>query len=315
MIHRLIITTGDVDGIGLEVTYKALLQLSLPKNFQIFIIRSTEKHLQRSAKGIFRKIDKKFQRISTTSIEEALSLAYQKNQIIEILSQKNEALWVKEAAEFCLQKKFSAIVNAPLSKTQIAKAGLKAKGHTDIYKQVCKKKNIYMAFAGKYFNVLLSTDHIPLKQVPNESIKRLPGAIVACQEFLQCLPPSRAQKPVGFLGLNPHAGEQGLLGVEEKQLKLSNPLVPDVAFLKKNWKKFSVFLCHYHDQALIPFKMVHEQNEAAQISLGLPFVRTSVDHGTAKDIFNMNKANPSSMICALKWAFKLTQQREKNKTL
>ena len=116
-------------------------------------------------------------------------------------------------------------------------------------------------------------------------------------------------KKLAVLGLNPHAGEEGLLGTEEHLIKqdlekwknkVEGPLVPDVAFLKKNRQKFFIYICLYHDQGLIPFKMIHER-KSFQSSLGLPFIRTSVSHGTAKDIFGKNKAEAESMKQALLW--------------
>ena len=120
----------------------------------------------------------------------------------------------------------------------------------------------------------------------------------------------RADKKIGVLGLNPHAGEEGLLGDEDIALKkrlnkweglVEGPLVPDVAFFKENWPRFFMYICMYHDQGLIPFKMIHHR-KSFQLSLGLPFMRVSVSHGTAKDIYGQNKADPESMKRALLWA-------------
>jgi 4-hydroxythreonine-4-phosphate dehydrogenase len=123
--------------------------------------------------------------------------------------------------------------------------------------------------------------------------------------------------PIGLLGLNPHAGDSGLIGQEEqtviskamKQLfelgiPVVGPLVPDAAFQKENWGKYSTFVACYHDQGLIPFKSIHGFDSGVHLTLGLSLKRTSVDHGTAKDIFGKNKANPGSMVSALRWAIK-----------
>ena len=120
-------------------------------------------------------------------------------------------------------------------------------------------------------------------------------------------------KKIAVLGLNPHAGEGGLIGNLEKTLfarlpkGVVGPLVPDAAFLKKNWPLYSIFVCLYHDQGLIPFKMQHGQDSGAHLTLGLAFVRTSVDHGTAVDIFNKNVANPNSMLEAIKLNIQLIE--------
>jgi 4-hydroxy-L-threonine phosphate dehydrogenase PdxA len=123
-----------------------------------------------------------------------------------------------------------------------------------------------------------------------------------------------------LLGLNPHAGEKGIIGSEEGQvfshalssvraagMKVFGPLSPDAAFMKENWKQYSLYVCCYHDQGLIPFKMIHGQDDGVHVTVGLPFIRTSVDHGTAKDIFGKNRANPQSMLAAIKLAADFAQ--------
>jgi 4-hydroxythreonine-4-phosphate dehydrogenase len=169
-----------------------------------------------------------------------------------------------------------------------------------------------MAFIGNHFNVLLATDHVALSKVEKSLIRSdLKSALSASLALKDLL---KSKKPIGLLGLNPHAGERGIIGhFELKYLKnLSNknfngPLVPDAAFLKKNWSKYCVYLCLYHDQGLIPFKMQHGQDSGVHITMGLPFVRTSVDHGTAIDIYNQDLANPQSMRDAILLNLKLTR--------
>jgi 4-hydroxythreonine-4-phosphate dehydrogenase len=129
-----------------------------------------------------------------------------------------------------------------------------------------------------------------------------------------------ASRPLALLGLNPHAGEEGIIGDTEKKIhhsviesarergvKIEGPLVPDAAFFEKNWSEYSVYIANYHDQGLIPFKMIHGQESGIHLTMGLPFVRTSVDHGTAKDIFGKNKADASSMTLAIEWAIRLSR--------
>ena len=130
------------------------------------------------------------------------------------------------------------------------------------------------------------------------------------QDFL------KIKKPLGVLGLNPHAGEEGLLGREEIEIlkptmarfseeDLKGPLSPDAAFLKKNWSAYSFFIALYHDQGLIPFKMIHAHKGAA-FSLGLPFIRTSVDHGTGIGLKSKD-ALPDSLLSALRYNLKFVR--------
>ncbi|MCB0363235.1 MAG: 4-hydroxythreonine-4-phosphate dehydrogenase PdxA, partial [Bdellovibrionales bacterium] len=146
-------------------------------------------------------------------------------------------------------------------------------------------------------------------------------SLIAASRLRKLLKPSLREKPIALVGLNPHAGEDSLIGNEEEKIFLTalkeadrnkiaveGPLVPDAAFSPENWSRYSVFVCPYHDQGLIPFKMIHGQKSGVHITMGLPFVRTSVDHGTAKNIFGKNRANPNSMVEALKWAIMLAKQ-------
>ena len=173
-----------------------------------------------------------------------------------------------------------------------------------------------MGFIGKEFNVVIATDHIALKTVESKLTKKLiEQAIKACIDLKKL---NNDKRPVCVLGLNPHAGEKGIIGSYEKSFlnkiiskNLVGPMSPDAAFFKSNWKKYSSFLALYHDQGLIPFKMVHGQDSGVHITLGLPFIRTSVDHGTAKDIFNKNVANSHSMRDAILLNLKLLKNKDK----
>ncbi|MBV2169923.1 MAG: 4-hydroxythreonine-4-phosphate dehydrogenase PdxA [Bdellovibrio sp.] len=311
---RIALTTGDIDGIGFEVAAKALYKIGPQKNVQILLWRSegaSEKYLA--------LIDKKWPRITVDSLEEALKI--KGPYLIDIASDLSPAKWVELSAMACLNKKIHALATAPLSKTSIKEAGFKDLGHTDILKRLSKTQYVNMGFVGNKFNVVLATAHEPLSKVTKTlNLQVLQEALLNANELRKRLPGTQKPKPIGILGLNPHAGERGLIGHEEtelfpkilafahkKKIPVEGPLVPDAAFFPTSWKRFSLYLALYHDQGLIPFKMIHGQDSGVHISLGIPFVRTSVDHGTAKDIFGKNKANPQSMIDALRWAIKLAR--------
>jgi 4-hydroxythreonine-4-phosphate dehydrogenase len=178
-----------------------------------------------------------------------------------------------------------------------------------------------MGFIGKYFSVVIATAHIPLSHVAAKiNFKFLSDALLNTNSLRKLLPTAIKKRPIAVLGLNPHSGEESLMGNEEasifpnllqfareNKIPMHGPIVPDAAFLKKNWSRYSVFLALYHDQGLIPFKTIHGQDSGVHITLGIPFIRTSVDHGTAKDIFGKNKANHRSMTEALEWAIKLSK--------
>ncbi len=311
---KVVVTTGDIDGIGLEVAAKALHTLGPQKNTQIILWRD-----ENADPKYIKLLDKKWNRITVDSIEEALKI--EGPYFVDIESDLAPAAWVEISAKACLANKVQAIATAPLSKTSIKAAGFKDLGHTDILKRISKAKNVNMGFVGDKFNVVLATGHSSIAEVPKKlNFKTVASSLWNANELRKKLPANQKKKPIALLGLNPHAGEEGLIGKEELKLfpqllafaqankiPVSGPLVPDAAFLKSNWDKYSIYLTLYHDQGLIPFKMIHGQDSGVHITLGIPFVRTSVDHGTAKDIFGKNKANPSSMMDSIQWAIKLAR--------
>jgi 4-hydroxythreonine-4-phosphate dehydrogenase len=215
-----------------------------------------------------------------------------------------EAKWVLEAAELANEKVISALVTGPVSKERFEALFPGCMGHTALLARVSRKP-VFQGYIG------LATDHIPLSKVESVlTARRLRGASDAVLQLRTLLPAKRRALPVTWLGLNPHSGENGLIGrfedrVLNRQLiprAFGTPLPADTAFGPEKLKSTSVYLSLYHDQGLIPFKMLHGQDSGFQISLGLPFIRTSVDHGTAKTIFGKGIANPGSMIDAIKAA-------------
>lgn len=312
---RIAITTGDVDGIGTEVTAKALAKIRPKPGVSFLLWRSPlcpPRYLS--------LIDRHFRRITVNSWPEALKVSPDSHkEIVDINSNLPPPIWVETTAQAAHFGHIDGMVTAPLSKTAIAAAGLSDIGHTDILKRVSKTKELFMGFIGDEFNVLLATGHIPVDEVTSHlTPSRLEKAIRAADRLRSVLDKKEASRPLALVGLNPHAGEEGLIGDAEKKvyrpvlerlredgMEISGPLVPDAAFFRKNWSEYSVYVASYHDQGLIPFKMIHGQESGIHVTMGLPFVRTSVDHGTAKDIFGKNKADASSMTLAIEWAIRL----------
>lgn len=295
--HRVGVTTGDSEGIGQVVAKKAFLRLGIKKNIQ-FVLWTSHKAHSLKVPPFHTKV--------FSSPETALSEPFTENTLLEIKSRKHPGYWVEEAAKLCLRKRLSSLITGPLSKRTLQKSHPGMVGHTDLFKQLTKTKDVFMVFLGSCFNVILLTDHIPLRSLvldKKQLIKLLKQAILF-RNFL------KDERPLAVLGLNPHAGESGLLGNEEEKLlkpalsqflkkDVEGPLPPDAAFFKKNWKKYSFFVALYHDQGLIPFKMIHS-HRGAGFSLGLPFIRTSVDHGTGLDL-KYKDILPDSFLSAVKY--------------
>lgn len=302
--QKILLTTGDQDGIGPEVTWKALLKVPA---FGYFVWCSPN-----LAKTFQKKLAKKY-RVKVISGEDSASLKRQltaaevrRGEITLVESSLSPAHWVELSAQLCHEKVFAGLVTAPMSKTLIMSAGFKDLGHTDILARVTGRKPLYMFFLGKKFSVILTTAHVPLENVSASLTKeRLRSAIEHALNIRPLLG-KKAKQPVRVLGLNPHSGDSGLIGSEDQDLILPviesfqsthkkaviGPVVPDAAF--QDEKITSVFVAQYHDQGLIPFKYAHGR-AGTHLTLGLPFPRTSVDHGTAKDIAGKNIADPSSM--------------------
>jgi 4-hydroxythreonine-4-phosphate dehydrogenase len=316
---RIAITSGDATGIGPEVVAKALRQIGPKKNVQYILWRNSD-----FPKRDLLQISKSFRLVTVGSWAEALrKMPSSPKEILDICGSTNPAIWVEEAASACFFKHLDAMATAPLSKPAIQASGMKDLGHTDILKRIAHVNRAYMAFMGKEFNVMLASGHTPLRNVADKiSAESMTAAIKAAHRLSGLLQKTggdkkKASKPIGVLGLNPHAGDAGLIGSEEdeiltplieklraEKIPVEGPLVPDSAFTPGLRGRYNLFLALYHDQGLIPFKAVHGQN-GVHMTWGLPFVRTSVDHGTAFDIAGQNKADPTSMRLAIEWAIKL----------
>ncbi len=215
------------------------------------------------------------------------------------------------AIELTKSGRCDAITTLPIHKEAWEKAGLSYKGHTDMLRDIFKKEAIMMLGCEAMY-VALYTEHIPLhevaKRVQKEQLTRF------LLDFYNSVHP----KKVGVLGLNPHAGDNGVLGDEERIIEAAiqaanetisksvyeGSLVPDIAFTPANRQNYRYFIAMYHDQGLIPLKALYF-DESVNISLNLPIIRTSVDHGTAFDIAYKNKAKTLSYFNAIKAATEL----------
>lgn len=221
--------------------------------------------------------------------------------------------YIKKAVELALNGEVSAIVTAPISKESLKMAGHTWPGHTELLAELTKTKDFAMMFASDKLKLILCTIHVPLKDVPKKINERLVLKTIRLAEK-GCGMLGIKNPRIAVAGLNPHAGESGVMGEEElkfiipainlakkEAIDVSGPYPPDVVFHKAYKRDFDMVVCMYHDQGLIPFKML-AFDTGVNITVGLPVIRTSPDHGTAFDIAWKNKANPSSMIEAIKLA-------------
>ena len=304
---RLALSAGDPAGIGTIIAEQALSRIGPKKNIQFLLwTDKNTKTIQVSA----------FKIRAYKSAKEALKSPFVEDQILQIKSQGGPGDWLKEMAQLCLKKKTDAIITGPVKKSSLQKTDPKALGQGWILKKLCKKE-LFMCFRGKHFNIVLLEDHIPLKKLSlnREKLKLCLKLSLKARNFL---PKRLKTKPLALLGFNPHAGEGGILGQEEKEVlipllqnfskkTIKGPLSPDSAFLKKNWRNYSFFVCLYHDQGLIPFKTAHAHTGFAQ-TLGLDFLRLSVSHGTGEDLKTEREISSKSFFSALKEAIRLCKK-------
>ena len=315
---RIVITTGDVDGIGTEVATKSLARYRPSRGVRFYLWRSPS-----CPKGDLRRLDRNFKRVTVGTWSEALRVDVENYKtLIDINSTLPPACWVETSATAGLHGHVDALVTGPLSKTSVRDAGMNDMGHTGILQRATESADVFPAFIGDKFNVVLVTGHISIDQVTVDlETRTVRKAILAADGLRQLFGSKWQKRPVAVVGLNPHAGEAGLIGDFDDQvirpvvselsskMNLEGPLVPDAAFLKANWDKYSVYVSCYHDQGLIPFKMVHGHDRGIQVTLGLPIIRTSVDHGTAKDLFGKGQAEYRSMLKAIDWGVKLAETK------
>jgi 4-hydroxythreonine-4-phosphate dehydrogenase len=221
---------------------------------------------------------------------------------------------MERAAEGCRSGEFAAVVTGPVSKAGLATVGFRHPGQTEFFAERWGGEPV-MAFAGGRMTIALATWHIPLAQVPLQlSAARIERATVELDRLLRRLGKGRR---IGVCGLNPHAGEDGLLGDEEARLvrpavdalvargiDARGPVPGDTAFARHLAGEFDGLVALYHDQGLAPLKSV-DFAEAANLTLGLPWVRTSPDHGTALDLAGTGRADGRSLASAVRLARRL----------
>lgn len=293
---RLAISVGDLNGVGIEIIFKAHKEISQYCEPIYCVNRGM---LEQAANLLFEKIPDDF-RINEVAGEFDIHIG-------EVDAQSGQYSFdsFQHAVALADEGKVDGIVTLPIHKEAWMLAGIEYKGHTDFLRDHFKQEAIMMLGCEKMY-VALFTEHIPLRTVPSfihkDDIKR----------FLLDFHKNTLAKKAAVLGLNPHAGDNGVLGNEEKEIKAAikeanatlkekvffGPVVPDIAFTPHFRKGFNYFVAMYHDQGLAPLKALYF-DESINVSLNLPIIRTSVDHGTAFDIAYKGKTNILSYVNAV----------------
>ncbi len=324
------ITMGDPTGIGPEIVIKALLDRSIRE--KVFPVVFGDKGVLARVAQDIGITDVRFREIA--SIDSVRNAEIGKREILvkSISNLKMTKLrygrpdrncgramvnYVKEAVDAAMAGYIDAIVTAPINKEAINEAGFRYGGHTDMIADFTGTKEFTMMFISKHFKVSLVTIHVPLKDV---SMRITPQRIYkvglltwkTLRQYFGLKNPK-----IGVCGLNPHAGEGGIFGDEEKDLiypgivsmrskgiDAEGPLSPDSAFWRAYNKEFDAIIAMYHDQGLIPVKLIDFDN-AVNVTIGIPIIRTSPGHGTAYNIAGQGKANPEPMKAAIELAYQM----------
>ena len=297
----LVITPGDPEGIGPEVTALALSRLKSRLRSREVVIFGSRKPF-RKYKSLIAGLDLHF-----FEPPEKSSPGYQSGWSIET------------ATQFVMASpKNRVLVTGPISKERLQASGYKFNGHTDFLAHLTKVHEVTMMLANDQIKAVLVTDHCSLHEVtrhltPARLFKTFLHAEKYAREF-----EGKKRPKIAVLGVNPHAGENGILGLEEEELiipamktfqkkfpsvRMTGPHPSDSFFAVEKMTapkdRHDVIVAMYHDQGLIPVKLTDFSN-TLNLTLGLPFIRTSVDHGTAFSIAGKGKADPGSMIYAIK---------------
>ena len=329
MTHRIGITLGDVTGVGPEVTLKAIAAQA-PTDEARYLLIGDAGYARRLNTALalnlplaeFTTWDAHGRFFLLNSLPEPLP---ERLPVGDAVAAHAAVAALQSGAERCLHGELDALVTAPVNKAGIIRAGYKFVGQTEFLSAIAKTDRTAMMLLGqdprgRWLRVALVTIHVPLRRVaelitPERITLALELATRSCREL------GRPRARVGVCGLNPHAGESGEIGDEElniitptiraaqqRGLDVIGPLSGDTVFHHALGGEFDAVVAMYHDQGLAPLKAV-AFDTGVNWTLGLPFIRTSPDHGTAYDIAGRGIANPSSMIAALRLAKQLAAKK------
>lgn len=329
-MKRIIFTCGDTNGIGPEVAVKTLQKLyDLRVKEQIIFISPVNvfiKYYHLTYSGFpFHVLNKDDIQNSSERI-----IIYELPEVNMTVGQPTKQsgttayLALTESHNLIKENIADAVVTAPVSKYALRLAGIDFPGQTEMFARWCNEKNYMMTFLSSKMNAGLITIHTPLKKVSSAINSKTISRAIELISVTAKIDLGIKDPKIAVLGLNPHSGENGLIGDEEikfiqpvlqsKQYNnfVDGPYPADAFFAMRRYKDYDFVLGMYHDQVLIPFKLLNF-NTGVNFTAGLPVIRTSPDHGSAFDIAGNNLADESSFYSAYLYAKKIAQNRKQNK--
>ena len=320
-LPKIVVTMGDPAGIGPEICLKLLGNTELATKC-ILIVFGDRVVMEQAADQCGLPKPKKYIRglaeADTSCVLDIGAIALDQFKIGTVNAATGRAgyAYVENAINAALSGQVAAVSTAPLNKEALHAAEIPYPGHTEIFTALTHAQRSCMLQYSSEVRCVFATTHLPYAEVPAAlTQERILDTLELGAQAMRRI--RRSEPQIGVLGLNPHAGEHGLFGKEEETViapaieaarangfEVEGPIPPDTAFLPTKRRETDLFVCMYHDQGHIPLKALCF-DEAVNITLGLPIVRTSVDHGTALDIAGQGKANPNSLYEAVKLALKL----------
>jgi 4-hydroxythreonine-4-phosphate dehydrogenase len=309
---RLALTVGDPAGIGPEIVLKALADAERPA-VPVIVYGPMESLLDRARRFGLRLPQELGARVVDVVADEDVPMGRTSPAAGRVAAQAT-----LRAAKDALEGRVDALVTGPLNKESLHAAGYSWPGHTEMLAQAAGTPDVAMMFVGGGLRVALLTIHQSLRSVPDALTRDEVVRVVRLVH--RELPRFRAeQRRIALCALNPHAGEGGLFGEEEKAvlqpavallraegIDVTGPWPADTLFVRAIRGEFDAVVANYHDQGLIPVKLA-AFGQAVNVTLGLPFVRTSVDHGTGFDIVEKGVADGGSLVLAMKAAVDLAR--------
>jgi 4-hydroxythreonine-4-phosphate dehydrogenase len=325
------LTMGDPAGIGPEICLRALCEPAVKKictpvlfgDVAVLKRAASKNFAARDCRTISMADWKNLDPVTEPLIVDCGAIDAKKIRPGKISAACGRAgyLYIETAIQAGLAGKIDGVATAPIHKESLNLSGVKFPGHTEIFTALTKAKRSCMMLYSDKLTVSMVTTHIGYRDVPGKlSVERVLNVIeLTAQTMKQLL---RREPRIGVCGLNPHAGEHGLFGNHEEEkfvepavklarknkLNVAGPLVPDAVFTTGQRKNYDAIVTLYHDQGHIPFKML-AFDTGVNITLGLPIIRTSVDHGTAFDIAWQGVADPTSLFSAIRVAAQLAHER------
>ena len=312
----LAITLGDPAGVGPEVTLKALADPEIQRSARFIVVgdRAAVSSAERSTGILLDGLPVEFRDCHALPPDASIAMG-------TLCAEYGAASvrYVHDATQMCLHGEADAMVTAPLNKEAVALNGIQFSGHTEYIAELCNATDSRMLLAGQRLSVVHVSTHISLREACNLDTARIIRTIELGNEAMKLL--GKPGPRIAVCGLNPHAGEHGLFGTEDERFILpaveacrargidcEGPVAPDTIFFRAANGSHDLIVAMYHDQGHIPMKLL-DFDATVNMSLGIPILRTSVDHGTAFDIAGKNIAGAANMKAAIRMAVTMARHR------